>query len=40
MVDIMKGVLLRGTGVRGRIDRPSAAKTGTTEEFKERRRKR
>jgi penicillin-binding protein 1A len=35
MVDMMKGVLTRGTGVRGRLDRPAAAKTGTTEEFKD-----
>ncbi|MFC1768078.1 transglycosylase domain-containing protein [Candidatus Margulisiibacteriota bacterium] len=35
MVDIMGGVLLRGTGVRGKIDRPAGAKTGTTEEFKD-----
>ncbi len=35
MVDIMQGVLLRGTGVRGNIDRPAGAKTGTTEEFKD-----
>jgi len=35
MVDLMKGVLLRGTGVRGQITRPAAAKTGTTEEFRD-----
>jgi penicillin-binding protein 1A len=35
MIDMMKGVLLRGTGVRGRISRPAAAKTGTTEEFRD-----
>ncbi len=35
MVDIMKGVLIRGTGVRGKIDRPAAAKTGTSQEFKD-----
>jgi penicillin-binding protein 1A len=35
MVDLMQGVLLRGTGVRGNIDRPAGAKTGTTEEFKD-----
>lgn len=35
MVDIMKGVIRRGTGVRGKIDREAAAKTGTTEEFKD-----
>lgn len=33
MVDMMKGVLSRGTGIRGRIDRPAAAKTGTTQDF-------
>ena len=35
MVDLMKGVLARGTGVRGQITRPAAAKTGTTEEFRD-----
>ncbi|MEA3494164.1 MAG: PBP1A family penicillin-binding protein [Candidatus Margulisiibacteriota bacterium] len=35
MIDMMKGVLTRGTGVRGRISRPAAAKTGTTEEFRD-----
>lgn len=35
MVDMMKGVLARGTGVRGNIGRPSAAKTGTSQEFKD-----
>ena len=35
MVQMMKGVLLRGTGVRGQIGRPSAAKTGTTENFRD-----
>ena len=35
MVDVMKGVLIRGTGVRGQIDRPAAAKTGTSQEFKD-----
>jgi penicillin-binding protein 1A len=35
MVDVMKGVLTRGTGYRGRIDRPAAAKTGTSQEFKD-----
>ncbi|MFA6548578.1 MAG: penicillin-binding protein 1A [Candidatus Margulisiibacteriota bacterium] len=35
MVDMMKGVLLRGTGMRGQIGRPAAAKTGTTENFKD-----
>ncbi|MBU0686653.1 MAG: penicillin-binding protein 1A [Candidatus Margulisbacteria bacterium] len=35
MVDLMKGVLLRGTGVRGRLNREAAAKTGTTEDYKD-----
>lgn len=35
MIDLMKGVLLRGTGVRGQINRPAAAKTGTAEEFRD-----
>ncbi|MFA5114092.1 MAG: penicillin-binding protein 1A [Candidatus Margulisiibacteriota bacterium] len=35
MVDMMKGVLTRGTGVRGRIERPAAAKTGTSQDFKD-----
>lgn len=35
MVDLMKGVLTQGTGVRGRISRPAAAKTGTTEEYRD-----
>jgi penicillin-binding protein 1A len=35
MIDLMKGVLSRGTGVRGRISRPAAAKTGTTEKFRD-----
>ncbi|MFC1511378.1 transglycosylase domain-containing protein [Candidatus Margulisiibacteriota bacterium] len=35
MVDLMSGVLKRGTGVRGRLARPAAAKTGTTENFKD-----
>jgi len=35
MIDMMKGVLSRGTGVRGQIDRPAAAKTGTTQDFKD-----
>ena len=35
MVDLMSGVLKRGTGVRGQITRPAAAKTGTTEEFRD-----
>jgi penicillin-binding protein 1A len=35
MIDLMKGVLTRGTGVRGQIPRPAAAKTGTTEEYRD-----
>ena len=35
MIDMMKGVLTRGTGYKGRIDRPAAAKTGTSQEFKD-----
>ena len=35
LVDMMKGVLSRGTGFRGRIKREAAAKTGTTEEFRD-----
>lgn len=35
MVDLMRGVLTRGTGVRGQIDRPAAAKTGTSQDFKD-----
>ena len=35
MVDIMKGVLTDGTGVRGKIDRPAGAKTGTSQEYKD-----
>ena len=35
MVDMMRGVLIRGTGVRGQIGRPAAAKTGTTEEYRD-----
>lgn len=35
MVDMMRGVITRGTGVRGQIGRPAAAKTGTTEEFRD-----
>jgi penicillin-binding protein 1A len=35
MVDMMKGVLTRGTGYKGRLDRPAAAKTGTSQEFKD-----
>ena len=35
VIDMMKGVLTRGTGVRGQIGRPAAAKTGTSQEFKD-----
>jgi penicillin-binding protein 1A len=35
MIDLMKGVLTKGTGVRGQIGRPAAAKTGTTELFRD-----
>jgi len=35
MDDLMQGVLTRGTGVRGQIGRPAAAKTGTTQDFKD-----
>ncbi|MDD5382659.1 MAG: penicillin-binding transpeptidase domain-containing protein, partial [Candidatus Margulisbacteria bacterium] len=35
MVYMMRGVLTRGTGVRGQIGRPAAAKTGTTEHFRD-----
>jgi penicillin-binding protein 1A len=35
MVEMMKGVMLRGTGLRGQIDRPAAAKTGTSQDFKD-----
>ncbi|MFH1347117.1 MAG: PBP1A family penicillin-binding protein [Candidatus Margulisiibacteriota bacterium] len=35
MIDLMTGVLSRGTGVRGKIARPAAAKTGTTEEYRD-----
>jgi penicillin-binding protein 1A len=35
MVDLMKGVIARGTGVRANIGRPAAAKTGTTENFRD-----
>jgi len=30
--DVLRGVVDRGTGVRGRIGRPAAAKTGTTQD--------
>lgn len=35
MVDMMKGVLQRGTGFKGKIGREAAAKTGTTEQFRD-----
>ncbi|OGC25440.1 hypothetical protein A2291_01600 [candidate division WOR-1 bacterium RIFOXYB2_FULL_42_35] len=35
MVDLLKGVILRGTGIRGQIYRPAAAKTGTAQEFRD-----
>ncbi|MBU0672360.1 MAG: transglycosylase domain-containing protein, partial [Candidatus Margulisbacteria bacterium] len=35
MIDLMKGVIARGTGVRAQLSRPAAAKTGTTEEFRD-----
>ncbi|MFH1826289.1 MAG: PBP1A family penicillin-binding protein [bacterium] len=35
MVDLMAGVLTRGTGVHGQIGRPAAAKTGTSQDFKD-----
>jgi penicillin-binding protein 1A len=35
MIDIMKGVLSRGTGYKGRLSRPAAAKTGTSQDFKD-----
>ena len=36
MVDMMKGVMLRGTGMRDKIDRPAAAKTGNFAGFQRR----
>ncbi|MBI5399418.1 PBP1A family penicillin-binding protein [Candidatus Saganbacteria bacterium] len=33
MVDLLKGVIARGTGAHANIGRPAAAKTGTTENF-------
>lgn len=33
MTDIMKGTVIRGTGTRGNIGRPMAAKTGTTSDY-------
>jgi len=35
VVDLMRGVITRGTGVRGQIGRPAAAKTGTSQDFKD-----
>ena len=35
IIDMMRGVLDHGTGFKGRLDRPAAAKTGTTEDFKD-----
>jgi len=35
MVFIMSGVLREGTGIRGKIDRPAGAKTGTSQEYKD-----
>ncbi|MFH1362286.1 MAG: PBP1A family penicillin-binding protein [bacterium] len=35
MVNLLEGVIKRGTGVRAQINRPAAAKTGTTQEFKD-----
>ncbi len=35
MVDMMKGVIARGTGFRANIGRPAAAKTGTSDNFKD-----
>jgi penicillin-binding protein 1A len=35
IVDMMKGVINEGTGMRGRISRPAAAKTGTSQEYKD-----
>ncbi len=34
MVYMMQGVLTEGTGIRGKIDRPAGAKTGTSQEYK------
>ncbi|NLG85105.1 MAG: PBP1A family penicillin-binding protein [Firmicutes bacterium] len=33
MTEMMQGVVERGTGVRARIDRPAAGKTGTTSDY-------
>jgi len=35
MVDLMKGVITRGTGIRANIGRPAAAKTGTSQAFRD-----
>ncbi len=35
MDEMMEGVLDRGTGVAGRLPRPAAAKTGTSQDFKD-----
>lgn len=35
MVDMMRGVITRGTGFRANIGRPAAAKTGTSQDFKD-----
>ena len=35
MVNIMQGVIRRGTGYRAKIGRPAAAKTGTSQEFRD-----
>jgi penicillin-binding protein 1A len=35
MVDMLKGVLTRGTGFKGRLEREAAAKTGTTNNYKD-----
>ncbi|MBN3033252.1 MAG: PBP1A family penicillin-binding protein [Candidatus Saganbacteria bacterium] len=35
MADMMKGVITRGTGMRAQLSRPAAAKTGTSQDFKD-----
>ena len=35
LVDMMQGVLLRGTGTRAGLDRPAAGKTGTTSDYQD-----
>ncbi|MFA6170754.1 MAG: penicillin-binding protein 1A [Candidatus Margulisiibacteriota bacterium] len=35
MTDMMRGVITRGTGFRANIGRPAAAKTGTSQDFKD-----